>query len=66
VQSESAGLYRQDCFGKRVKAPVKALNKLEPSGYDWEKESRGCKWGAANSVIVEEWAGNLDYAFSIT
>ena len=35
----------------------------DDAGYNWEKENWGCKWGAANSVIVEEWEGHVEYAF---
>ena len=31
--------------------------------YNWENTHWGCKWGAANSVIVEEWDGHVEYAF---
>ena len=31
--------------------------------YNWEITHWGCKWGAANSVIVEEWDGYVEYAF---
>ena len=33
------------------------------AGFDWERQNWGCKWGAANSVIVEEWEGHVEYSF---
>jgi len=33
------------------------------AGYNWEITHWGCKWGAASSVIVEEWDGHVEYAF---
>jgi hypothetical protein len=33
------------------------------AGFDWERANWGCKWGAANSVIVEEWEGHAEYSF---
>ena len=33
------------------------------AGYDWEREHWGCKWGACESQLVDEWEGHLHYAF---
>ena len=35
----------------------------EPAGYAWERENWGCKWGAVNSTILDEWAGHVEYQF---
>jgi hypothetical protein len=35
----------------------------DDAGYHWQQENWGCKWGAANSVIVEEWDGHVEYSF---
>ena len=33
------------------------------TGYHWEVEQWGCKWGACESHLVDEWEGQLEYAF---
>jgi hypothetical protein len=33
------------------------------AGYHWEREQWGCKWGACESQLVDEWEGHLHYAF---
>ncbi len=35
----------------------------EQAGYDWERVNWGCKWGACNAELVEEWEGHLAYTF---
>ena len=51
-------------FHSLVPVPDEVLKAgYEPTGHDWQKENWGCKWGAANSVIVEEWEGHVEYSF---
>jgi hypothetical protein len=33
------------------------------AGYNWEREHWGCKWGACESHLADEWEGHLHYAF---
>jgi hypothetical protein len=33
------------------------------AGYNWEREQWGCKWGACESHLADEWEGQLHYAF---
>jgi hypothetical protein len=35
----------------------------EQAGYDWERTHWGCKWGACEAQVVDEWEGCLHYAF---
>ena len=35
----------------------------DAAGYDWEIEHWGCKWGACNSQLTDEWEGHLTYLF---
>ena len=35
----------------------------EPAGYDWERTHWGCKWGACDSRLMDEWPGYLCYVF---
>ena len=36
----------------------------EKAGYDWEKEHWGCKWGATEAAILDEWEGLVMYEFN--
>jgi Ferredoxin-like domain in Api92-like protein len=31
--------------------------------YEWELANWGCKWGACESELIEEWEGHLKYTF---
>ena len=33
------------------------------TGFDWEREHWGCKWGACETRLVDEWEGHLHYSF---
>jgi hypothetical protein len=33
------------------------------AGYEWELANWGCKWGACESDLIEEWEGFLKYTF---
>ncbi len=47
-----------------VPVPEHILNAgYESAGYDWERVNWGCKWGAANPSILDEWEGCLIYEF---
>lgn len=35
----------------------------EDAGYDWERNNWGCKWGACEPGLVDEWDGGLIYGF---
>ena len=35
----------------------------EAAGYDWERENWGCKWGAQNPTIVDQWEGHVEFEF---
>jgi hypothetical protein len=35
----------------------------ESAGYDWERTNWGCKWGACEATLTDEWAGTLIYSF---
>jgi hypothetical protein len=35
----------------------------EDAGYEWEKANWGCKWGACESELVEEYENDLLYGF---
>lgn len=35
----------------------------EDAGHIWEEENWGCKWGAANSTILDERDGHVAYEF---
>ena len=36
----------------------------EAAGYDWERQNWGCKWGAQNPTIVDQWEGHVEYEFN--
>ena len=33
------------------------------AGFHWERQHWGCKWGACETQLVDEWDGELQYAF---
>ena len=35
----------------------------EAAGYEWEQKNWGCKWGACQAELVDEWEGCLIYGF---
>src|ERR1019366_6470474 len=35
----------------------------EAGGYDWERANWGCKWGASDPGILNEWTGHVEYEF---
>lgn len=35
----------------------------QAAGYHWERANWGCKWGACDSSLTDEWAGTLIYSF---
>ena len=34
------------------------------AGYDWEVAHWGCKWGARDACILDEWDGHIEYEFN--
>ena len=51
-------------FHGLVPVPQEILNAgYEAAGYDWEKANWGCKWGAENPTLLDEWAGCVIYEF---
>ena len=51
-------------FHSLVPVPEEILRAgYESAGYDWERENWGCKWGAMNSTILDEWEGHIEYEF---
>ena len=45
-------------FHSLVPVPEEVLKAgYESAGYHWEVENWGCKWGAGNATIVDEWPG---------
>ena len=52
-------------FHSLVPVPEEVLKAgYESAGYDWERENWGCKWGAENPTILDEWPGHVEYEFS--
>jgi hypothetical protein len=52
-------------FHSLVPVPEEVLKAgYESAGYDWERENWGCKWGAENPTILDEWEGHVEYEFS--
>lgn len=52
-------------FHSLVPVPEEVLKAgYESAGYNWEKENWGCKWGAENPTILDEWEGHVEYEFS--
>lgn len=33
------------------------------AGYHWERDNWGCKWGACEASLADEWEGHLSYSF---
>ena len=51
-------------FHSLVPVPEEVLKAgYESAGCDWEKENWGCKWGAQNPTILDEWEGHVEYEF---
>ena len=51
-------------FHSLVPVPDQVLKAgYEAAGYDWERENWGCKWGAENPTLLDEWEGCLIYEF---
>jgi hypothetical protein len=42
--------------------PVLAAG-YDAAAYEWEKTNWGCKWGAANSTVLGEREGHIEYEF---
>lgn len=52
-------------FHSLVPVPDEVLaGGYEKAGYDWEKEHWGCKWGASEAGIVDQWEGFIAYEFN--
>ncbi len=34
-----------------------------PAGFDWERTNWGCRWGACETQLMDEWEGHLCYVF---
>jgi hypothetical protein len=51
-------------FHSLVPVPDEVLQAgYEAAGYDWERANWGCKWGAMNPTILDEWPGCIIYEF---
>ena len=51
-------------FHSLVPIPPEILSAgYNDAGYHWEREQWGCKWGACETQLVDEWEGHLHYAF---
>jgi len=51
-------------FHSLVPAPPKVLAAgYDQTGYHWERANWGCKWGACQAQLVDEWEGMLIYSF---
>jgi hypothetical protein len=51
-------------FHSLVPVPEEVLKAgYESAGYDWEMANWGCKWGAMNPTILDEWEGHVEYEF---
>jgi hypothetical protein len=51
-------------FHSLVPVPDEVLQAgYESAGYDWERANWGCKWGAMNPTILDEWPGCVMYEF---
>jgi hypothetical protein len=52
-------------FHSLVPVPEEVLKAgYDSAGYHWEVENWGCKWGAGNTTILDEWEGFIAYEFS--
>lgn len=52
-------------FHSLVPIPPEVLSAgYDPAGYDWEVVNWGCKWGAHDAELADEWEGHLTYTFS--
>ena len=52
-------------FHSLVPVPEEVLKAgYESAGYNWEMANWGCKWGAENPTILDEWEGHVEYEFS--
>ena len=52
-------------FHSLVPVPVQVLAAgYEKAGCEWEKENWGCKWGAFEIRILDEWEGFITYEFN--
>jgi len=51
-------------FHSLVPVPEEVLKAgYESAGYDWEMANWGCKWGASDPGVLEEWNGHVEYEF---
>ena len=51
-------------FHSLVPVPEEVLKAgYEPAGHDWELANWGCKWGASDPEILDEWEGHVEYEF---
>jgi hypothetical protein len=51
-------------FHSLVPIPPDVLSaEYDLAGYDWEVANWGCKWGACDSELTDEWEGHLAYTF---
>jgi len=51
-------------FHSLVPVPEKVLKQgYVDTGYNWERENWGCRSGASDTQIIEEWDGCVVYAF---
>jgi len=51
-------------FHSLVPVPDEVLQAgYESAGYNWEMANWGCKWGASDLGILNDWEGYVDYEF---
>jgi hypothetical protein len=54
-------------FHSLVPVPKEVLKAgYESAGYDWEIANWGCKWGASDPEIRDEWENHVEYEFYTT
>ena len=51
-------------FHSLVPIPPETLEAgYDDAGFHWERQNWGCKWGACDATVADEWDGHLVYAF---
>ena len=51
-------------FHSLVPVPPEVLSAgYDVAGWDWERINWGCKWGANEPSLTDEWEGHLAYSF---
>ena len=50
-------------FHNLVPIPVEVLAAGDAAGHEWEREHWGCRYGASETRIIDEWKGWVIYEF---